>query len=73
MTSRIPLPSGGPAVAVGATTLACLGAIVYSHYSQVRDRKVMKEGIERDKERLRAWKRQQKKQQQLEQQQPKEE
>ncbi len=32
----------------------------YSHYAQVRDRKVMKEGVERDKERL-AWKRRQQK------------
>jgi hypothetical protein len=31
-----------------------IGAIIYSHYSQVLDKKMMKEGVERDKERLRA-------------------
>jgi len=29
-------------------------AIYYSHYQQVRDRAVMREGVLRDKERLRA-------------------
>lgn len=50
MPSKIPR---GPAVVVGVTTIATVGAIVYSHYSQVRDQKVMREGVKRDKERLR--------------------
>lgn len=52
------VPRGGAAVVLGLTSAATIGAIVYSHYAQVRDRKVMKEGVQRDKERL-AWKRQQ--------------
>jgi predicted alpha-1,6-mannanase (GH76 family) len=54
------LPRGGAAVILGVTSLSTIGAIAYSHYAQVRDRKVMKEGVERDKERL-AWKRRQQK------------
>ena len=41
-----------------------IGAIIYSHYSQVRDKRVMKEGVERDKERIR-YKRKMKQQQQI--------
>lgn len=47
------LPRGGAAVAIGSTTAAAVGAIVYSHVSQVEERKVMRAGVERDKERLR--------------------
>ena len=47
------LPRGGAAVAIGFTTIAAVGAIIYSHVSQVEDRKVMRAGVERDKERLR--------------------
>lgn len=47
------LPRGGPAVAIGLTSAAAIAAIVYSHVSQVEDRKVMRAGVERDKERLR--------------------
>lgn len=47
------LPRGGAAVAMGLTTLVAVGSIVYSHVSQVEDRKVMRAGVERDKERLR--------------------
>jgi PET assembly of cytochrome c oxidase, mitochondrial len=47
------LPSSrGPAIALGAVTLASIGAVVYSHYAQVRDKTVMRQGVERDKERL---------------------
>jgi len=41
---------------------ASVSAVLYSHYAQVRDRQVMKAGVERDKERLRQL-RQQRKQQ----------
>ena len=51
---RTLLPRGGAAVAIGVTSLAAIGAILYSHVSQVEDRKVMRAGVERDKERLRA-------------------
>ncbi len=47
------LPRGGPAVMVGTTFLAALGAVFYSHDSQVRDRESMKAGVQRDKERIR--------------------
>lgn len=47
------LPRGGPAVAMGMTLLAATGAVVYSHVSQTEERKVMRAGVERDKERLR--------------------
>ena len=40
-------------MAVGFTTVAAVGAVAYSHYSQVRDRQIMRSGVERDKERLR--------------------
>ena len=50
-SSRIPR---GPAVILGVTTVATVGAIIYSHYSQVRDKAIMREGVERDKERMRA-------------------
>jgi hypothetical protein len=64
------LPKGGPAIAIGVTTIVAIGAVIYSHDSQVRDRQVMKAGVERDKERLREKRRQQKllEQQQQEQQ-----
>ena len=44
---------GGPAIAVGFTTTICVGAVIYSHYAQVRDKADMRAGVERDKERLR--------------------
>jgi len=44
---------GGPIIAVGLTTACAIGAITYSHYSQVRDKAEMRAGVERDKERLR--------------------
>eukprot|EP00547_Thalassionema_nitzschioides_P005559 CAMPEP_0194208926 /NCGR_PEP_ID=MMETSP0156-20130528/7229_1 /TAXON_ID=33649 /ORGANISM="Thalassionema nitzschioides, Strain L26-B" /LENGTH=72 /DNA_ID=CAMNT_0038935993 /DNA_START=205 /DNA_END=423 /DNA_ORIENTATION=- len=42
----------GPAIALAVTSSAAIGAIFYTHYSQVRDRRIMREGVERDKERL---------------------
>jgi hypothetical protein len=58
-------PRGGPALAIGATTAAAIGAVIYSHYSQVRDRQVMRAGVERDKERLRIKRQERKLQQEL--------
>jgi hypothetical protein len=57
------LPKGGPAVALGMAAVTAVGAIYYSHNSQVWDREVMRAGVARDKERMRR-KRQEKKQQQ---------
>lgn len=51
--SRSVLPRGGSAVAIGLTTLVAVGAVIYSHDSQVRDRQIMRAGVERDKERMR--------------------
>ena len=48
---RSAIPTG-PKLVVGLTTVATLGAIVWSHYSQVRDKQAMKEGVKRDKERI---------------------
>jgi hypothetical protein len=59
------LPKGGPAVALGVTVLTTIGAIYYSHNSQVWDREIMRAGVARDKERMRL-KRQAKKEQQQE-------
>lgn len=43
----------GPIVAVGLSSAVTIGAIVYSHYSQIQDKAIMRAGVERDKERLR--------------------
>lgn len=43
----------GPKLALALTTAATISVVMYSHYSQVRDKKVMREGVERDKERIR--------------------
>ena len=59
------LPRGGSAIVMGVTSLIALGAVVYSHDSQVRDRESMKAGVQRDKDRMR---RKRKEKQQLEQQ-----
>ena len=55
---------GGPALAVVCTTSICVGAIIYSHYAQVREKSDMRAGVERDKERLRLRRMRQKQQQQ---------
>jgi hypothetical protein len=64
MAPSNPKSMRGPAVVVGCTAVITVGAIFYSHYAQVRDKRVMKEGVQRDKERLK-WKKQQRKQEQL--------
>jgi len=53
---------------MGMTTLAAVGAVAYSHRSQVWDRDVMRAGVERDKERLRYKRRQRRLEQQRQQQ-----
>ena len=50
--SKPKIPTG-PKIIVGVTSLITVGAIIYSHYSQVRDKSVMRAGVERDKERIR--------------------
>lgn len=52
----------GPAIILGITTSVTLYAIFYSHFQQVRDKAVMRAGVERDKERMRLRKRQQQQQ-----------
>lgn len=55
------LPRGrGPVLTMGVVVGASVGAVVYSHYAQVRDKTVMKEGVERDKERIRMKRKQRK-------------
>ncbi len=54
----------GPKIAVGIASTITIGAIVYSHYSQVRDKEAMKEGVRRDKERIRMKKLMRKRQEQ---------
>lgn len=50
----------GPAqMTMGVVLLLSVSAVAYSHYAQVRDRKVMRAGVERDKERLRFMREQQ--------------
>jgi len=49
----------GPLAAMGLVLLGTVGAISYSHYAQVRDKAVMRAGVERDKERLRSLQQQQ--------------
>jgi hypothetical protein len=40
-------------IAIAVTSAVTFGAIFYSHYSQEKDKRVMRAGVERDKERLR--------------------
>lgn len=61
------LPKGGPAIAMGSAITMALSAIVYSHYQQKRDKAVMRAGVNRDKERLKAGRKQRKKEQQQQQ------
>lgn len=49
-TAKIPK---GPAIVMGLVSSATLYAIFYSHFQQVRDKAVMRAGVERDKERIR--------------------
>ena len=62
-TIRSYLPRGGPAIVMIGTSLIAISSIIYSHESQVRDRQVMKAGVERDKERLRQKRKMQQQQQ----------
>ena len=43
----------GPFIALTIRMAFCGGAILYSHYAQVRDKEEMRDGVRRDKERLR--------------------
>eukprot|EP00977_Amphora_coffeiformis_P027660 scaffold34630_cov185-Amphora_coffeaeformis.AAC.6 len=55
------LPRGrGPTLTFAAVVGVSVGAVLYSHYAQVRDKNVMREGVERDKERVRMLRRQRK-------------
>ena len=49
----------GSKIVLGLTSFATLGTILYSHYSQVWDKEVMRAGVERDKERIRIKKKRQ--------------
>jgi hypothetical protein len=62
------LPRGGPAVAVVVAVTAFASAVGYSHYQQVRDKAVMKAGVERDRERLRMLRDQRKRERQQQRQ-----
>jgi hypothetical protein len=53
------LPRRGPAVTLGVVSLVTCGAVAYSHYAQVREKEVMRAGVERDKERVRRIRRKQ--------------
>jgi hypothetical protein len=50
-------PRGLPALVLGATVSIATYAIYYSHRQQVVDRAAMREGVERDRERLRSMRR----------------
>ena len=55
---------GGPALVLGLVVATSIAAVIYSHESQVRDKAIMRMGVERDKERLRKGKLKQQQQQQ---------
>jgi hypothetical protein len=63
------LPKGRPAITMALVVSVSIGAVVYSHYAQVRDKAVMKAGVERDKERLRMGRAQKRREGKSEQQQ----
>ena len=48
------LPRGGPAVTLFLCSGLTIGAVAYSLHAQVRDKAIMRAGVERDKERLRV-------------------
>ncbi|KAL7566529.1 hypothetical protein ACA910_000599 [Epithemia clementina (nom. ined.)] len=66
MTTPSPPPQRPPAmigpaqITMGLVLMLSVSAVGYSHYAQVRDRKVMRAGVERDKERLRLIREEQK-------------
>lgn len=43
---------GGPIIILGVTSACSVGTIVYSHYAQVKEKKEMRAGVERDKQYL---------------------
>eukprot|EP00979_Chaetoceros_neogracilis_P011559 scaffold2917_cov282-Chaetoceros_neogracile.AAC.3 len=47
----------GPKIVLGFTSMVAMGAVYWSHYSQIQDKATMKEGVVRDKERVRMKKR----------------
>lgn len=61
-------PKGGSAAALGFTFTCFVSAVAYSHYEQVRQKAVMRAGVERDRERLRLLREQRKRDRQLQQQ-----
>eukprot|EP00545_Synedropsis_sp_CCMP1620_P002078 CAMPEP_0119016702 /NCGR_PEP_ID=MMETSP1176-20130426/14187_1 /TAXON_ID=265551 /ORGANISM="Synedropsis recta cf, Strain CCMP1620" /LENGTH=104 /DNA_ID=CAMNT_0006970221 /DNA_START=54 /DNA_END=366 /DNA_ORIENTATION=- len=69
MNSRPKSIARGPVIVMAVTSSVTIGAILYSHYSQVWDREVMREGVERDKERLRMKRKMRKEQEKKQQQQ----
>jgi hypothetical protein len=54
------LPRGRPAVTLGIVSLIAMSAVAYSHDAQVREKEVMRAGVERDKERVRRIRREHK-------------
>jgi len=59
----------GPIGTMGVTSLIAIGAIAYSHDSQIRDKELMRAGVERDKERLKQKRKEEKRLRKLQQQQ----
>lgn len=50
-------------VALGLSLVTCIAAIGYAHFAQVEDRRLMHEGVVRDKARLKEQRREAKRQQ----------
>jgi PET assembly of cytochrome c oxidase, mitochondrial len=63
MVPRLLPKQKGPIIAMTCVVGISCGAVLYTHYSQVRDRNSMKAGVERDKERLRMIRRRQRQEQ----------
>jgi hypothetical protein len=61
------VPKGGPVITMVVVVTASASAVAYSHYAQVRDKAVMKAGVERDRERLRMLRKQRKQERLLQQ------
>lgn len=59
----LPSPPRPPFGTMLVVLLISSSAIVYTHYSQVRDKRIMRAGVERDKERLKITREQQQQQQ----------
>jgi len=58
MSKPLSIPRG-PLIVMALTVSCTLGAILYAHYEPKASKRVMREGVERDKERLRKKKQQQ--------------